>query len=313
MKWLVTGGAGYIGSHVIETFLKNNEEVVAYDSLLTGDAKRIFGKCNLVEGDIRNLELVKSSIVKNKIDGIINLAALKSVSNSEKDQFEYSDVNIRGVAVLLDVAIQTNIQIFLQSSTAAVYGETKSNFVRESDVLNPISTYAKTKIAAELLLNERIDSGMLKGVALRYFNVAGSSNRLLSDKSKDNLIPVTLDSLRQNRQPLIFGEDYDTPDGTCVRDYVHVDDIAAAHLEVAKAILHKPIPKAMNVGSGSGYSVKEVVKAVLSYHKSNLIPKIVDRRIGDPAFLVANVELAEEILNFKCSRNLLDIVSSSFL
>jgi UDP-glucose 4-epimerase len=312
LKWLITGGAGYIGSHVIEEFLKDGQEVIAYDSLVTGDPKRIQGICELIEGDIRNTDLVQKTLSAKKIEGIINLAALKSVAKSESMRDEYIDTNVKGVEILTELAVQAGVNYFIQSSTAAVYGESKNGYVSESDDQNPISTYAKTKIAAEIILKNKINSGKLLGVSLRYFNVAGSSKKSLIDKSKDNLIPMAIEAVRQQTELFIFGDNYETEDGTCVRDYLHVSDLAVAHLQAAKSLELKSIPMALNIGTGVGHSVRSVINEILRQSGSPLIPKVTNRRQGDPAFLVARVDLAKSELEFEATRSLTQIISSSF-
>ena len=311
MKWLVTGGAGYIGSHVVRALLNDGLEVVVLDSLISGKLERLSGSCEVVIGDVRDEELVSETIRNHRIEGVINLAALKSVEESKEFPQKYQEINHHAMRKVLDIALQNNVPMFIQSSTAAVYGNSKSGFVTESDKLNPISPYGFTKAEAENELNMEIHKSKLLGCSLRYFNVIGASAATLKDGSKANIVPMVMDAIERKQPPKIFGNDYPTKDGTCVRDYVHVEDIARAHVAVVKSFAISQIPVALNIGTGIGYSVREVMNEILKQVGSSREPVVVDRRQGDPAMLVANVDLAEEVLGFKTQKTLEEMIASS--
>jgi len=311
MKWLITGGAGYIGSHVTKAMIEGGESAIVYDNLAAGLAKRVEGIAPVEVGDIRDIDTVKTVLLKYKINGIIHLAAKKSVEESERLPDEYEAVNHGGTQVLLQAAKDCNVEAFLFSSTAAVYGNPSAGFVDEQSPTAPISPYGATKLKAEEAINKFINDGVLKATSLRYFNVAGAANKKLADTSKSNLIPMVLDAIKRGQQPQIYGDNYPTKDGTCIRDYVHVEDIAAAHLLASKALFASELPPCLNIGTGVGYSVQEVINALLRESNSDLQPLIALGRPGDPASLVANIALAKAILNFTASRGLDEIVHSS--
>ena len=311
MKWLVTGGAGYIGSHVVQTLLHEGEEVIAFDSLLSGKAERLLDSCEIVVGDIRDEELVTQTIEKNRIEGIINLAALKSVEESRSKPQEYHDINHIAMGRILDIAIKFGVGIFIQSSTAAVYGDSLDGYVDEEVAAKPISPYGATKLAAENALNKAISGGKILGCSLRYFNVLGSQSAVLKDASTANIVPMVLSAISKNQSPKIFGDDYLTPDGTCIRDYVHVEDIANAHVLAATNLKVKQTSVAINIGTGSGYSVREIISEILIQMGSSLQPVVTNRRQGDPAILVAKVDLAIKELGFKAQKTLEEMITSS--
>jgi UDP-glucose 4-epimerase len=306
--WLITGGAGYIGSHIVRTFSAQNLEVVVADDLSSGDKFRIPSHVKLEIGDITSTEFISHLFQSYNFSGIINLAGLKSVSASEKFPSRYEEVNISGVQNLINA--MTDRQIFIQSSTAAVYGIENSGLVSEEDICNPISVYGKTKLEAERILNNAKSRG-IRSVSLRYFNVLGAANKSLVDKSGDNLVPLVLKAIRSNQRPQIFGDQYPTEDGTCIRDYVHVLDVARAHVMAAEALARTDLPQILNIGSGYGYSVRQVIDEILQQTLSSTEPQISPPRKGDPAMLVAKVEKARESLGFAAEFVLPAMISSS--
>ena len=313
MKWLITGGTGFIGSHVALAFVEAGYEVLVLDQSEPKAHLKLKEIAPSFIGNICDTTTYLEVIENAKIDGIINLAALKSVEESKKAPELYDDVNHIGTLRLLETAEKLGIKYFIQSSTAAVYGNNPKGLVSEKDALEPISPYGESKIEAEKALNKFIERDVLRGTSLRYFNVAGTVRRSLKDTSQDNLIPKVLLALSKNEAPIIFGDDYPTKDGTCIRDYVHVEDVARAHLLAAEKLVDKQIAKAINIGTGTGYSVKEVIEALLLDKSSPLVPIIERRREGDPASLTANVDLAKTEISFSASKTLQDMVSSSFL
>jgi UDP-glucose 4-epimerase len=309
--WLVTGGAGYIGSHVLLKMKEAGFALVTLDNLSSGLVKRIPSGVNLVEGDICDSDLVSRVLTENQIEGIINLAALKSVEESKRIPDEYERINHLGMKILVDCAILAGVKIFIQSSTAAVYGNSESDFVSETSELNPISPYGQSKVLAEKEVARFVQEGGRRGTSLRYFNVLGSDSPVLKDNSKANVVPMVLEALAKGTPPEIFGDDYPTKDGTCIRDYIHVSDIARAHVLAAIKLQTGTLPPAINIGTGHGYSVREVMSEILVQSNSKAEPVVVDRREGDPAVLVARVDLASEALAFKAECSLREMISSS--
>ena len=313
MKWLITGGAGYIGSHVVDEFMNHGEEVVVLDSLVLGKKDRIQSGIVLAVGDIGDSDFVSGLINKHRIKGVINLAALKSVDESERFPEKYEKVNHQSVETLLQASVSNGVEVFLQSSTAAVYGNGNNGYASEDDPLSPISPYGSTKFSAESVLNKSVMAGLIRGTSLRYFNVAGSQSKKLKDTSTANLIPKVLRAIADGVPPIIYGNDYPTPDGTCIRDYVHVQDVARAHLLAASALQKRQIAPAINIGTGEGYSVIQMMNAILTEHNSRIVPCVEPRRQGDPAMLVAKIELAKTEIGFTSEKTLEDMVSTSYL
>ena len=309
--WLVTGGAGYIGSHVLFKMKEAGFALATLDNLSSGLVKRIPSGVNLIEGDICDSDLVSRVLKENLIEGIINLAALKSVEESKRIPDEYERINHLGTKILVDCAILAGVKIFIQSSTAAVYGNSESGFVSETSELNPISPYGQSKVLAEKEVARFVQEGGRRGTSLRYFNVLGSESPLLKDNSKANVVPMVLEALAKGTPPEIFGDDYLTKDGTCIRDYIHVSDIARAHVLAAIKLQRGTLPPAINIGTGHGYSVREVMSEILVQSNSEAGPVVVSRREGDPAVLVARVDLALEAMGFTADRSLGEMISTS--
>ena len=312
--WLVTGGAGYIGSHVLLKMKEAGFALVTLDNLSSGLVKRIPSGVNLVEGDICDSDLVSRVLKENHIEGIINLAALKSVEESKRIPDEYERINHLGTKILVDCAIKAEVKIFIQSSTAAVYGNSESGFVSETSELNPISPYGQSKVLAENEVTRFIKEEGRRGTSLRYFNVAGAlkaGRGWLAERHdpETHLIPNVLRSTVDNPVK-IFGTDWPTADGTCIRDYVHVVDLIEAHLKALNS-LGNPGHEIYNLGSGSGYSVREVVAAA-SAAIGHQIPFVDSpRRAGDPAVLIADISKAKSRLDWQPSRDLNAMVSDT--
>ena len=311
MTWLITGGAGYIGAHVVREMISANEKIVILDDLSTGIISNIPKSVEFVEGSITDSKIIEATIDRYSISGIINLAALKSVAESQVFPEKYELINHLGARTLIEQAKSFGIEYFIQSSTAAVYGNSTSGFVSEQDKLFPMSQYGKTKASAETELNDAIDTHQIKGVSLRYFNVLGSATHLLKDRSKANIVPMVLESLSRNQPPRIFGSDYSTHDGTCIRDYVHVEDVARAHAAAVTKLKKNQLSRAINIGTGVGYSVREIMTEILNQTNSSLEPEVSARRLGDPATLVAKVDLAKKELDFTAQKTLEEMIASS--
>lgn len=293
-------------------FLSNKQDVVVVDSLINSTKMRInflestYGslRFSFREIDIRDTAKINVLMREQAFDGVVHLAALKSVEDSFKKEGLYNEINAIGTSELLDLAITNDIEKFIFSSTAAVYGFTHvSNGVSESSSTLPISPYGASKLHAEEAITEKLNQSKIKGTSLRFFNVIGTSNLELIDTSEDNLVPAVLKCLRDDTQPKIFGSDYGTQDGTAIRDYVDVRDIAKAHLLAALGA--KQLPPIINIGTGQGYSVRQVISAISELTGTSLTPIVLGRREGDPAEMFAQISLAREVLKFEPEYNLL--------
>ncbi len=303
--WLLTGGAGYIGSHVADAFLASGKDVVIYDSLYQGLESRIEylrkkykKEIPLIVADIRDTAKFEEVLTTYKPYGIVHTAALKAVGESMEKPDEYFEVNFHATTKMLELITKHGIKNFIFSSTAAVYGAPDhSNPIKEDDEKNPISPYGASKLAAEGEVNKFLAIPGNHGTSLRFFNVVGTAAPELLDNSVENLVPIVINKLKAGQPPVIYGTDYPTPDGTCVRDYVDVRDIAGAHLAAADSTA--TLPLAMNVGTGRGGSVREVIKLVCeAAGRSDVVAEEKERRAGDPAFLCADVSLIQSAIGF---------------
>ncbi len=318
-KWLVTGGAGYIGAHVADAFLADGKDVIVYDSLYRGLDSRVeylrkkHGKeIPLIVADIRHTAKFEETLAEYSPYGVIHTAALKAVGESMEKPDEYFEVNHDATAKMLELLNKYKIHNFIFSSTAAVYGSPDhANPMKESDQRNPISPYGASKLAAEVAVNKYLELPENRGTSLRFFNVVGTAAPALMDNSVENLVPIVIKKLKAGKAPVIYGTDYPTPDGTCIRDYVDVRDVARAHLFSANA--NKELPREMNVGTGKGASVREVIELIsASFGQENVQMIASERRAGDSGFLCAEVSLFDKTLGFKASFNLVDSVQSLF-
>ena len=299
MKILVTGGAGYIGSVVSECLLDGGHQVVVVDNLSTGHRQAIEARADFVEADLLDTPAI-SDVLSAGIDAVCHFAAFSQVGESVTDPLKYYRNNITGAISLLRAMKSSGVDRFLFSSTAAVYGEPENVPITEDARLDPVNPYGNTKLAVERLLADCSSAWGLKSLSLRYFNAAGASEARGEDhRPESHLIPLVLDAAAGRRGELtVFGNDYPTPDGTCVRDYIHVKDLATAHiLGLEKLIEGKT--GALNLGNGQGFSVLEVIDAAAEVTGMEVPYQIGDRRVGDPAILVASSEKAEEILGWK--------------
>jgi len=302
--WLIAGGAGYVGSHIADLFLANNKKIVIYDSLHQGLEFRVEYlrekyqvEIPLIVADISDTGKFEEVVIKYKPHGVVNAAALKAVGESMEKPDEYFEVNFHATSKMLGLLKKHNIHNFIFSSTAAVYGSPEhSNPIKEDDLKNPISPYGASKLAAEGEVNKFLAIPGNHGTSLRFFNVIGTAAPELMDNSVENLVPIVLNKLKAGQPPVIFGTDYSTPDGTCIRDYVDVRDVARAHLIAADSAA---LPAVMNVGTGRGASVREVIKLVCDAAALNDVIAIeAERRPGDPAVLCADVTLINKTIGF---------------
>lgn len=317
--WLITGGAGYIGSHVAEVFLASGRKVVIYDSLRQGLESRIEYlqkkyKINvpLIVADIRDAHKFEEVLNVYRPYGIVHSAALKSVAESVAKPREYFEVNLDATKNILELLEKHKVNNFIFSSTAAVYGNPDhSNPVKESDEKNPISPYGESKLAAEFEVNKFLNKPGHHGTSLRFFNAVGAGAPELLDNSVANLVPLVIDKLNAGEPPVIFGTDYPTPDGTCIRDYVDVRDVAHSHLVAADAI--GLLPKALNIGTGRGTSVRQVIKIICEVSgRSELKTLEGERREGDSAFLCADVSEMKSATGFISKYSFLQSIESLF-
>jgi UDP-glucose 4-epimerase len=309
--WLITGGAGYIGSHIADLFLDNNKEVVIYDSLYQGLESRIeylrkkHGKeIPLIVADIRDTAKFEEVLATYKPHGVIHTAALKAVGESMEKPDEYFEVNHGATATMLELLTKHEIHNFIFSSTAAVYGSPDhSNPIKEDDPKNPISPYGASKLAAEEEVNNYLALPGNHGTSLRFFNVVGTAAPELMDNSVENLVPIVINKLKAGEAPVIYGTDYSTPDGTCIRDYVDVRDVANAHLLSANA--EKELPLVMNVGTGKGASVRDVIERIcITAGRDEVLVIEEERRGGDSGFLCADGLLIVSTLGFRAKYSL---------
>lgn len=304
---LVTGGAGYIGSVVVHQLKKAGFKVFVIDNLSKG-LKSLIDGIPLFEGDLTNKEFLDSVFSKNNFDAVIHFASYKDAGESMVETEKYSD-NITGMINLLNVMVKYDVKKIVFSSSAAVYGEPKSSIITEEHEKNPINFYGFTKLEGERLLKWFHDLKNIDVTALRYFNVAGDSGLNYLDPDARNIFPIICEVLSQKREKLkIFGDDYKTKDGTCIRDYIHVSDLADAHIKA----LNLKGEHYINLGSSKGYSVLELVNLFKETSKKDLPYEIVSRRQGDPAILVASNNLAKELLNWEPKHDLKDMVQSTW-
>jgi len=318
--WLLTGGAGYIGSHIADEFIGAGKSVVVYDSLYQGLQSRIKFledkhqvEIPLVQADILDYKKLDETIKKYNIYGIVHTAALKAVGESMEKPDLYFEVNLTATIELLKIAEQNNVKNFIFSSSAAVYGSPDSmDLCKEDGSVAPISPYGDSKYQAEAYVEKFISKPRNRGTSLRFFNVIGcGATPELLDNSVENLIPIVINKIKAGQSPVIFGTDYPTEDGTCIRDYVDVRDIARAHLAAADS--PNVLPTKINIGTGRGVSVHQVIELVLAGLNSTNTPVIeTDRRAGDPAFLCADVSLSKTALKFESRYSLEESIASIF-
>jgi UDP-glucose 4-epimerase len=317
--WLITGGAGYFRSHIADEFLTSGKDVVLYDSLQSGLLSRVEflrrkhnKEIALVVADLRDDTSLHETFTSYNPKGVVHAAALKSVAESVQQPGEYMEINYESTKRLLAITAKHMAKDFIFASTAAIYGSPEnSGPIREDNVKKPISPYGSSKLLAENELNKYFKNSTFKGTSLRFFNVVGSGSPELMDNSVENLIPIVMNSLKFEQKPIIFGTDYKTPDGTCIRDYVDVRDVARASLSVADS--SGELPLAMNVGTGKGVSVREVIELVAKISRQKDVEVIeVDRRQGDPAILFAEVSLIKDRLRFTSKFSLEESIQSLY-
>jgi UDP-glucose 4-epimerase len=313
MTWLITGGAGYIGSHVVKAFLDAGRDVVVLDSLAAGHERFVPAAVPFVRASILDSEVVREAIADHGVVGVVHLAAYKYAGVSVAKPLLTYQQNVTGTVQLLEAMHASGIDKIVFSSSAATYGTPDVDVVSEATPTAPESPYGESKLICEWLLRDQERATGLHHTSLRYFNVVGSADKALYDQSPHNLFPLVLSALAEGRTPRINGDDYPTPDGTCVRDYVHVADLAISHLAAATALEEgRRLEPVYNLGSGDGVSVRQIMEAVAEVTGIDFEPEVGPRRAGDPARIVASGQLAARDLDWKMRHSIREMVASAW-
>ncbi|WHX47995.1 UDP-glucose 4-epimerase GalE [Paenibacillus woosongensis] len=314
MAILVTGGAGYIGSHTVAELLDRGKDVVVLDNLQSGHREALLGG-KLNEGDLRDKALLAKLFAENEIEAVIHFAANSLVGESMQQPVKYYDNNVYGTLCLLEAMDAANVRRIVFSSTAATYGEPEKVPIEESDLTQPTNVYGETKLMMERMIDWFDKVLGIKYVSLRYFNAAGAhdSGRIGEDhRPESHLIPLILQTALGQRPSIsVFGDDYNTPDGTCVRDYIHVSDLADAHLLAVEHLIAGGESNIFNLGNGQGFSVKEVIEQVREVTGRDFEVVMSPRRAGDPGVLIASSDKARSVLKWQPTRSSLDNIIRS--
>lgn len=317
MTVLVCGGAGYIGSHCVHTLIDRKEKVVVVDNLQTGHLDALHREARFYQGDIRDRTFLEGVFEENAIDAVIHFAANSLVGVSVKEPLVYYNNNVYGSQVLLETMNKYNVNKIVFSSTAATYGEPENIPILESDKTEPTNPYGETKLAVEKMMKWADEAYGIRYISLRYFNVAGAHEDAIigeDHRPETHLIPLILEvPLNKREQITVFGEDYDTHDGTCVRDYIHVMDLVDAHILAVNKLRDGAKSSIYNLGNGEGFSVKEMIEAARKVTGHPIPAVIGERRGGDPSKLIASSEKAKKELGWKPSfTKVEDIIASAW-
>lgn len=313
MTWLVTGGAGYIGSHVVRALLDAGLPAVVLDDLSTGRESFVAEGAAFVRGSLLDGELITRVIRDHSVTGVIHVAGYKYAGVSVSRPLHTYEQNVTGTAILLAAMADGGVDRIVFSSSAAVYGTPDVALVEEGTAKSPQSPYGESKLIGEWLLRDQAVATGLRHTSLRYFNVVGSGPDGVFDVSPHNLFPLVFDALLDGRTPRINGDDYETPDGTNVRDYIHVSDLALAHVAAASRLdAGDTVEPAYNLGSGDGQSVGDIMRAMAEVTGIPFSPEIGPRRAGDPARIVAGGALAARDLDWAMRHTLHDMVQSAW-
>ncbi|WP_455717229.1 UDP-glucose 4-epimerase GalE [Anaerosporobacter sp.] len=317
MTILVLGGAGYIGSHTVYELIDKGEDVVIIDNLETGHIEAVHEKARFYKGDIRDRAFLDSVFAKEKIDAVIHFAANSLVGESMENPLKYYDNNLCGTKVLLEAMVAHGIDKIVFSSTAATYGEPERVPILETDKTEPTNTYGETKLSMEKMFKWTSLAHNLRYVSLRYFNACGAHESGTIGEAhnpESHLIPLILQVPNGQREAIsIFGEDYDTKDGTCVRDYIHVTDLAQAHILAVKYLAEGGESNIFNLGNGVGFTVKEVIDTARKVTGHEIKAVVSPRRAGDPAQLIASSDKARTVLGWKPEHaDLEEIIASAW-
>jgi UDP-glucose 4-epimerase len=310
-KILVVGGAGYIGAHVAYLLQENGYGVRIYDDFSNGLNSRVEGKfSDVVIGDVLDRQALISAC--EGIDAVIHLAAKKAVGESVDNPLKYYENNVGGTLNLLAAMSLKGVKRIVFSSTAAVYAPSEKLSIAEDDLTEPLSPYGQTKLLSEKLISAVAKAENLSAISLRYFNVVGALRDEFADNSKDNLVPKVFAALKAGKNPEIYGSDYPTKDGSCIRDYIHVSDLAKAHLVALEKVFAANVDEVYNVGSGTGYSVTEMINQIAESIGKSITPMLSPRRPGDTAQLIASIAKIERDLGWKPERSLKEMIDSAW-
>jgi len=312
MRVVVTGGAGYIGSVVTEELIKDGHEVVVYDNLVKGHRDAVVERAHFVEGDLLDSDKLRQTIKDNRIDAVIHMAAYSLVGESVEQPAKYYHNNVVAGLVLLDAMRECGVSRIVFSSTAAVYGEPETQPILESTPLNPTNPYGETKLAFERAMHWYERAYGLRYASLRYFNAAGATEKCGEDHDPEtHIIPITLQAAAGKRaQVEIFGDDYPTPDGTCVRDYIHVVDLARAHILALDVLSERSVIYNLGCG-GDGYSVRDVIETARRVTGREVPVRMGPRRAGDPAVLIASSDKIKKELGWRPQFQVLGLIVES--
>lgn len=313
MSWLVTGGAGYIGSHVVQAFGRVGLDAVVIDDLSSGHREFVPDHVPFVQGNILDTPLLVQTMKLHDVEGVVHLAGFKYAGVSVSRPLHTYTQNVTGTMTLLEAMAETGVTKMVFSSSAATFGTPDVDLVTEETPTSPESPYGESKLIGEWLIRDQATATGLAHTSLRYFNVVGSGSAELYDTSPHNLFPIVFEMLLQGRTPRINGDDYATPDGTCVRDYVHVADLAAAHVVAAQQLAAgEQLEPVYNLGSGTGSSVRQIMDAIRSATGVDFTPEVGPRRAGDPDRIVATGELAARDLDWANRHSLEEMVRSAW-
>ncbi|WP_298131627.1 UDP-glucose 4-epimerase GalE [Micropruina sp.] len=313
-SWLVTGGAGYIGAHVVRAFAAVGITPVVYDDLSSGFAGFVPDGVPFVQGDVLDVETLTETLSAHDCAGVVHVAGFKYAGVSVNRPLHTYNQNVTGIAKVLDAMHRAGVNKMVFSSSAAVYGTPETELVTEASPTRPESPYGESKLIGEWLIADVARAWPeFAGVSLRYFNVVGSASNEVYDASPHNLFPIVLEALIEGRTPKVNGTDYPTPDGSCVRDYVHVGDLAVSHVAAAQALEAKrPLRPAYNLGSGDGLSVLQIMDAMRRVTGIEFTPEVGPRRPGDPARIVADGQAAAADLDWQMRHTVDDMVRSAW-
>ncbi|MFE2146731.1 UDP-glucose 4-epimerase GalE [Streptomyces sp. NPDC059456] len=317
MTFLITGGAGYIGSHVVRAMVAAGESVVVYDDLSTGNEDRVPEGVPLVIGSVLDRLNLDETLRRYKITGVVHLAGKKQVGESVEKPLFYYHENVEGLQVLLGAVAEAGVRNFLFSSSASVYGMPDVELVTEETPCAPLSPYGETKLAGEWLVRAAGRAHGISTACLRYFNVAGAAAPELADTGVFNLVPMVFERFDQGEGARIFGDDYPTPDGTCIRDYIHVEDLAEAHVAAARKLAEwgasgEYRDLTVNIGRGEGVSVREMAQLLNEGTGHTHEPVVVPRRPGDPAKVVASADKIAAELGWKARHDVREMITSAW-
>ncbi|MFF3492484.1 UDP-glucose 4-epimerase GalE [Streptomyces sp. NPDC002795] len=316
MTWLITGGAGFIGAHVVRAMAGAGERVVVYDDLSTGDVSRVPDDVPFVKASTLDRGSLRTALDEHRVTGVVHLAAKKQVAESVARPLHYYEENVHGLQNLLGAAVDHGVRDFLFSSSAAVYGMPDVTLVTEDTPCAPINPYGETKLAGEWMVRAAGHAHGMATASLRYFNVAGAADVQLADTGVFNLIPMVFEKLTEGEAPVIFGDDYATEDGTCVRDFIHVVDIASAHLAAARTLATRApgTDLTVNIGRGEGVSVRQMIDLIgdVTGYGPAATPTTAPRRPGDPARVVASADRIRTELDWSARHDVRSMVESAW-